>query len=163
MYVRALPRVCATLAVALFGLAEPVRAQGYALRGGANVNPDQFYGGVQYTLPPVWETLRPTPSVDVAFGSDAKLIAVNLDLLLHSRALGPRSEWTAIVGGGPAINHYRFPGSSQTSAGLNVVAALSHASGWFAEFRRGFLKSPDVRLGVGYRWASSRRSPSRKP
>lgn len=163
MHVTALARVCAPLAVALFGVAEPVLAQGYALRGGANVNPDQFYGGVQYSFPPVWENLRPTPSVDVGVGNGAKLIAVNLDVLLHSRALGRRSIWAAMLGGGPAINHYRFPFRTETAVGINVVAALSHTSGWFAELRGGFLESPDVRVGVGYRWTPARRSPPRRP
>lgn len=163
MHVTALARVSATLAVAMFSVAEPVFAQGYAIRGGANVNPDQLYGGVQYALSPIWENLRPTPSVDVGFGNDATLIAVNMDLLLHSRALGRRSVWTALLGGGPAINHYRLPFYSQTSVGINAVAALSHTSGWFTEFRLGFLESPDVRFGVGYQWtARPRPSPPRR-
>jgi hypothetical protein len=161
MHVTALARVNATLAAALFGAAIPAFAQGYAVRGGANVSPAQVYGGAQYALAPVWENLRPTPSVDVAFGHGTRLIALNMDLLLHSRALGRRSVWTALVGGGPSINHHRLPLNTQTGVGMNAVAALSHASGWFSEFRLGFLKSPDVRFGVGYQWAS--RSRPRKP
>src|SRR5687767_11502189 len=160
MHVTALARVSTTLAAALFGIAVPVFAQGYAIRGGANVNPGQVYGGAQYAMAPIWENLRPTPSVDVAFGNDATLVAMNMDLLLRSRGLGRRSVWTALVGGGPAINHYRLPLNTETVLGINAVAALSHASGWFSEFRLGFLESPGVRFGVGYQW-TPRAGPSR--
>jgi hypothetical protein len=160
----AFSRVGATLAVALLGATQPVSAQGFALRGGASVEPIQLYGGMQYSFAPVWETLRPTPSVDFGVANGAPLIAVNIDALMHSRPLGPRSAWTVLVGGGPVINHYRLPSDSQNAVGIRAVGVLNHASGWFGEFRLGFFDGPNVRLGVGYRLASrGRSSPLRRP
>ena len=161
MRMTALARVGATFAVAvaaLLGQAETVSAQGFAVRGGTSVSPAQLYGGVQYSFPPVWETLRPTPSVDFGVGNGAPLIAVNIDVLLHSRPLGPRSAWTVLVGGGPVINHYRLPSESQNGVGIRAVGVLNHASGWFGEFRLGYFDGPNVRLGVGYRLAARGRS-----
>ena len=159
--VAALARVGATFAVAvaaLLGPAETVSAQGFAVRGGMSVNPAQIYGGVQYSFAPVWETLRPTPSVDFGAGNGAPRIGVNFDALLHSRPLGPRSAWTVLVGGGPVINHYRQPLNNHNAVGIRAVGALNHVSGWFGEFRLGFFDGPDVRVGVGYRLAARGRS-----
>ena len=158
MHMTALARISATLAVALLCLAEPVSAQGFAVRGGANPNPIQLYGGVQYTFPPIWETLRPTPSVEAGLGHDAARLAVHLDALLQSRRLGRRSAWTVLLGGGPVINRYWRPLGSQTAVGINAVAALDHGSGWFGEFRLGFFDGPVFRVGLGHRLAGRTRS-----
>lgn len=163
----AFARVGATLAVGLWvllGAAGHVAAQGFAVRGGTSVNPAQLYGGVQFSFAPVWETLRPTPSIDFGVGNGAPLFGVNMDALLHSRPLGPRSVWTIQVGGGPVINHYRLPLASRNEVGLRAVGVLNHVSGWFGEFRLGFFDGPSVRLGVGYRlpawnWKAKFRKP----
>ena len=163
-----LARVGATLGLAvavLLAKAETVSAQGFAVRGGTSVNPAQLYGGVQYSFAPVWETLRPTPSVDFGVGNGAPRIAVNIDALLHSRPLGPRSAWTVLVGGGPVINHYQLPPpDSHNAVGIRAVGVLNHVSGWFGEFRLGFFDGPNVRLGVGYRLAArGQASKSQRP
>ena len=150
MSITACVRVAACIAVTILTTVSPAFAQGYGVRGGVNVNPDQFYGGAQYEVAPVFENVWLTPSVDAGFGNDATLIAINMDFL-YRRPVGRRSPWTAHLGGGPTLNHYRLPLYSQTETGLNAVAALAHTSGWFTEVRLGFLDSPEVRFGVGYR------------
>jgi hypothetical protein len=148
-----------TLALALVpAMAATASAQGFAVRSGIAVNPAQVYGGVQYSFAPVWETLRPTPSIDFGAGNGAPLMAVNIDALLHSRPLGARSAWTILVGGGPALNRYRLPLESRTALGIGAVGALNHTSGWFGEFRLGFVDGADMRLGVGYRLAGGSRA-----
>ena len=125
-------------------------AQGWGLRGGANVNPDQMFVGASYQLEPLTKDLWLEPNGAVGFGNGSTLLAANVDLM-HRLWQPARSPWRLDVGGGPAINYYRFAGSSDTQAGLNLVAALGHSSGWGTEFRLGFYDSPDFRLGVTYK------------
>src|SRR5438067_1576907 len=147
---RFVPVVVGSAAAVVIGIS-PALAQGYALRGGASVNPDQVYGGVQYEIAPIVHNVWLTPSIDAGFGNQATLIDGNIDFL-YRRPVARRSPWTMHVGGGPALNYYRLPFYSRTAAGIGAVAALSHASGWFTQLRLGFLENPDFRLGVGYRF-----------
>jgi hypothetical protein len=159
--ITALARIGVTIArvvVIVAGFAATASAQGFAVRGGMGVDPTQFYGGVQYSFAPIWETLRPTPSIDFGAGNGAPLMAVNIDALLHSRPLGPRSAWNVLVGGGPAFNRYRSPLLDRNGLGLSAVAALNHSTGWFGEFRLGFLDGADMRFNLGYRLASGSRA-----
>lgn len=136
-------------------------AQGLAVRGGANVNPDQVYVGGSYEFGPVADKVWLQPSGDIGFGNGARLLAANADLMY--RLWQPRKGgWRFDVGGGPAVNHYRFGSYSQTEAGLNAVGALVHASGWSTDMRVGFLDSPDFRVGVSYRLHQRRPTTRRK-
>jgi hypothetical protein len=160
-------RVGPALAVAVgalvvsLGSPAAVQAQGFAVRGGPSLNPAQMYGGAQYAFPPVWETLRPTPSLDFGVANNAPFYAVNLDALLESRPIGAGSAWTVLVGGGPVFNHYRNS-VDPTRLSIGAVAALNHASGWFAEVRVGAFDSAGARVGVGYRLGARRRANSTK-
>jgi hypothetical protein len=131
------------------GSARSAWAQGYALRSGANVNPDQVSVGGQYELGPVNERFWLQPNADLGFGNDATLLALNFDVV-YRKALDSRSFWTGYAGGGPAINWYKLLGYSQTEPGANLVGGLMHARGLFTEVRIGFLDSPQLRFGVGY-------------
>src|SRR4051795_11217797 len=56
-----------------------------------------------------------------------------------------------VAGGGPAINIYKLPSYTTTTAGVSLLAGLQHASGLFTEFRVGLRRDdPDFRLGLGY-------------
>jgi len=156
----AIARLGVPLVFALLGAAGNVSAQGLAVRGGASVDPVQLYGGVEYSFPPVWESLRPTPSVDFGVGNGAPRFTVNIDALLHSRSLGRTSAWYLRVGGGPVVNRYHRSPENAMAVGLSAVGALSHNSGWFGEFRLGFLDGADARVSLGYRLAA-RNSASR--
>jgi hypothetical protein len=136
-------------------------AQGWGVRGGANVNPDQMYVGASYQLEPLMQDLWLEPNGDAGFGNGAKLLSANLDLM-HRLWQPARSPWRLDVGGGPAVNYYRFPTYSDTQAGVNVVAVLGHSSGWGTEFRVGFLDSPEFRVGVAYRLGQRAASPHRR-
>jgi hypothetical protein len=149
----AVARFCASFLIAWLGFSHGASAQGLAVRGGANVDPVQVYGGIQYSFFPVWESLRPTPSVDFGAGSGAPRVAVYLDALLHSRPLGRQAGWNLLVGGGPAVNRYYQPPGSTTALGLSAVGTLNHASGWFGEVRLGFFDGARARVSLGYRLA----------
>jgi hypothetical protein len=154
--------VSAALLVAGAGRAH---AQGFAVRGGANVNPDQIYGGAQYGTR-VTDSVWLQPSADIGFGNDAKLFTVNGDVVYH-RLLANRSPWQLVAGGGPSINVYRLPSYTTTTAGVGLLAGLQHTSGLFTEFRVGLRQDdPDVRLGVGYHFgvkSGRSRTPHSKP
>jgi hypothetical protein len=143
----------------LVGGAEHAYAQGFAVRGGANVNPDQMYGGAQYETS-VTESVWLQPGADLGVGNGAKLITMNGDIV-YRRALSNRSPWQLVAGGGPSINVYKMPSYTTTEAGLGLLGGLRHASGLFTEFRVVF-NNPDVRLGVGYRFGA-RTTPRTRP
>ena len=137
--------------VAVIALAIPVAsaAQGFAVRGGANVNPDQVYVGGQYDVGPFAENIWFQPSADLGFGNGAKLAAFDLDVAWH-HALDRRQTWTAYAGGGPALNWYHFPTYNSSGWGFNVLGGVLHHSGMFVELRAGMGDSPDLRFGAGY-------------
>ena len=149
--------VCAGV---LAGSAEYASAQGFAVRGGANVNPDQMYGGAQYETR-ITDRVWLQPSADLGVGNGAKLFTVSADIA-YRRLLSNRSPWQLVAGGGPAINVYKLPSYSTTQAGVGLLAALRHANGLFTEVRLGFYDNADLRLGVGYRFgARATRTPPR--
>jgi hypothetical protein len=146
MTVRMRILICAAF---FFAGAERAHAQGFAVRGGANVNPDQVYGGAQYGTR-LTDTIWLQPGADIGVGNDAKLFTVNGDVVYH-RPLADRSPWQLVTGGGPSINIYKLPSYTTTTAGVGLLAGLQHASGLFTEFRVGLRRDdPDFRLGVGY-------------
>lgn len=160
---RAIGRACGYLLVGctvIAGSAGSALAQGYALRGGANINPDQLSVGGQYELGPVAERLWLQPNADVGFGNDATLVAFNFDVM-YRRPLSRASIWTGYAGGGPAINWYKLLGYSQTGAGANLVGGVMHHTGLFTEVRLGFLESPRLRFGVGYTFGRNKAAPRR--
>lgn len=139
----------------------PAHGQGWGLRAGANINPDQAAIGAQYELPLV-ERVWFQPSGDIGFGNGTTLLAANLDAV-QRWALGRRPVWSVYAGGGPALNHYRLPGYSESELGLNLLAGARHARGLFVEFRAGFLQSPAYRFGAGYTFTPKRPQARRLP
>jgi hypothetical protein len=141
-------RILACAAFLVCG-AERAYAQGFAVRGGANVNPDQVYGGAQYETR-LTDSIWLRPGADIGVGNDAKLFMLDGDVVYH-RPLAARSPWHLLAGGGPSINIYKLPSYTTTTAGVGLLAGLQHASGLFTEFRVGLRRDdPDFRLGVGY-------------
>lgn len=141
------------------GATAPAAAQDYAVRGGMNVNPDQFYAGAQYNWP-LTERVWLQPNGDIGFGNDARLIALNFDAV-YRRPLGRKRVWTAYGGGGPALNHYRLLGYNATEAGASIVGGVIHHTGLMTELRVGFLESPQYRFGVGYAFGARKASTPR--
>lgn len=144
-------------------LTTPAFAQGPAVRGGTNVNPDQLSVGGQYEFGPLNDRFWLQPSGDFGVGNSAKLVAFNLDVM-YRRGLTRNSIWSLYGGGGPAINWYKLNGYSQTEPGVNVAGGLLHRSGLFTEVRVGFLESPQLRFGAGYTFGRNRAAtPPRRP
>jgi len=139
-------------AVALLGSASPALAQGVHLgvRGGASVNPDQFYFGAHVETPPIIKRVHLRPNLEIGVGDHVTLIAVNIEAVYKVPLR--QSPWTVYGGGGPAINYYNFDEDqgSDTRGGLNFVGGLEHDSGVFFEVKVGTWDSPDLKFGIGY-------------
>jgi hypothetical protein len=142
-------------AVSLTVIAAPARAQGVGVRAGASTDPDQFYAGAHFETRELAERLRFRPNVEVGVGNDVTLVALNFEFTYRLPPTAPRlpralSMWHLYVGGGPALNIFRFPNDTQSEGGFNGLIGLAHANGLFAEAKVGALKSPNFKFGVGY-------------
>ena len=141
-------------AVSLVVIAAPARAQGIGVgpRVGASVDPDQFYFGGHFESGELVESLRFRPNVEVGVGNDLTLVAVNFEFIYRLPPNAPRLPrmWHLYVGGGPALNIYRFREESQSEGGFNFLIGFAHSGGLFAEAKVGALKSPEFKFGVGY-------------
>jgi hypothetical protein len=160
--VRAAIRLLTYVSVGAFiaAAAAPASAQGYGVRSGVSINPDQAFVGGHYEFGPVADRLWLQPNADLGFGSDATLVAMNFDVV-YRKSIGRRSTWTAFAGGGPAMNWYRLAGQSETQPGANVVGGVRHSKGLSTEVRVGFLDSPELRFGVGYTFGRNGGTPRR--
>jgi hypothetical protein len=145
-----IPWTIATLVV--FGAGRPALAQGVGVgvRGGASVDPDQFYFGAHVETPAIVDRVHLRPNLEIGVGDDVTLIGVNIEAVYKYPL--PRSQWVVYGGGGPAINYYNFDNDrgSDTRAGLNIVGGLEHDRGLFFEVKVGGWGSPDLKFGVGY-------------
>ena len=142
----------AAAVAALLGTSTPASAQGMGLgvRAGASVDPDQFYFGGHVETPAIVNRLHLRPNLEIGFGDDATLIAVNIEAIYKYPLR--QSPWVVYGGGGPAINYYNFDNDagSDTRGGLNFVGGLEHDRGLFFEVKVGAWGSPDLKFGVGY-------------
>jgi hypothetical protein len=155
-------RLAGFVVALLVSASAPLRAQGLAVRGGVNVNPDQFYGGGQYELGPFVDRVWFQPAAELGWGNSATLIATNFDVT-YRKPLQRNGLWTGYVGGGPAINSYRLDAYSTTDMGVGAIAGLIHSNGMFTDFRVGFFGSPRFRVGVGYAFRPAKpRAPRRR-
>jgi len=129
--------------------AASARAQGFGVRAGASVDPDQFYAGVHYETHDLVDRLRFRPNVEVGIGNDLTLVALNIEFTYRlPKPIVP--NWQFYVGGGPALNLYHFRNDTDPEGGFTGLAGLSHRSGLFTEVKLGALRSPTFKIGVGY-------------
>ena len=142
-------------AVSLSVFAAPARAQGVGLRAGVSADPDQFYAGAHFETSELADRLRFRPNVEVGVGEGLTLVALNFEFTYRLSPDAPRlprslSEWQLYVGGGPALNIFRFPNDTQSEGGFNGLVGLAHRGGLFAEAKIGALRSPRFKFAVGY-------------
>ncbi len=136
-------------------LAPPLGAQGGAgVRGGASVDPDQFYFGGHLEAGPIVKQLWFRPNVEIGLGNDRTLIGINAEFAYFFPLSG--SEWKLYAGAGPALNIIRFDegrlrrDNTEAEGGFNVLLGLAHRGGFLGEFKVGALHSPELKIGVGY-------------
>jgi hypothetical protein len=143
---RVLPLVLA--AAWLYFLPVSARAQeGFGLRTGYSVDPDQFYFGAHVGVGPLVSRLWFRPNVEIGFGDNVTTFALNAELTYW---FSTKSAWRPYVGGGPALNIYDFDAGSDTEGGLNFLFGVAHRGGFFGEVKVGAFDSPDFKIGFGY-------------
>ncbi len=126
----------------------------------------QVYAGGHAETAPLVKSLVFRPNVEAGFGEGLVLVAVNGELAWRFRpgALG----WTPYVGGGPALNVFRFGSSknrrgTETSLGISFLAGFEYRNGVFVEFKLASINRRDIaeplvsgieelKVGVGYTW-----------
>jgi hypothetical protein len=155
-------RLAVAVVAALLCSSASAEAQGFAARGGFNVNPDQVYVGGQYDLGPLVDRVWLQPDADLGWGDGATLVAMSFDVT-YRKPLQRNGIWTGYVGGGPAINWYRLDTYSTADMGVGIVAGVMHPSGMFTDFKVGFFDSPQFRVGIGYAFRpAAPRAPRRR-
>ncbi len=126
----------------------PALAQdGWGLRTGYSADPNQFYVGAHVGIGPLVSNLWLRPNLEIGFGDDVTLIAINAELAYW---FPTKSAWRLYLGGGPALNIYDFDTGSETQGGLNFMFGVAHRGGFFGEIKVGVFDSPDFKIGFGY-------------
>ena len=141
-------RSTAVVTCLLLLVAARAQAQQAGVRAGVSGDPSQFYLGVHYESTPILDNLRFKPNLEIGFGDDLTLVALNFEFA-YSIPLN-NSPWNLYVGAGPALNIYRFRGDSNSQGGFNILLGLQHSRGLFTELKVGAIDSPGVKFGIGY-------------
>lgn len=102
-----------------------VHLQGWGLRAGLGVNPDQVLFGAHWDLGEIIEHLRLQPNVELGGGDDAITLFGELPVHYMFRV---QSKFTPYAGGGIVIGLARYdrPNKSDTSVegGLRILGGL---------------------------------------
>jgi hypothetical protein len=118
------------------------------LRAGVSVDPDQLYVGGHVETDPLVERLVFKPNVEIGFGDNVTLAAVNLEFVWKFPQ--QRGAWSFYAGGGPGINFYQVDGpGDDAEVGFNFVGGVENSRGLFFEMKLGAGDSPDFKFGVG--------------
>ena len=141
--------VLSLLAAVALALPSPALAQGPGVRGGASVDPDQFYLGGHYETSPLFSRVHARPNAEIGWGDDVTTVGLNFEFIYKYPVSRP---WSVYGGGGPAINIYSFDERSDAEGGLNFVFGAETSRGLFFEMKFGAFDSPDLKFGVGYTW-----------
>lgn len=123
------------------------RAQDFGARAGLSVNPDQVFFGAHVESLPLIDRLHLRPNIEVGFGDDLTVTALNLEAVYKWPLQAP---WTVYAGAGPAINIVKARTETDAEAGLNFLGGLEHSRGWFVEAKFGVVESPDLKITFGY-------------
>jgi hypothetical protein len=134
-------------AVVLLVLARPAAAQGPGLRAGLSIDPDQVFIGGHYETGPIVDRVHFKPNIEIGFGDDFTLIALNFEGVYKFPSQG---DWNAYAGGGPALNIASFDDDSDTGAGFNFLGGIETTRGLMFEVKFGVADSPQVKFTVGY-------------
>lgn len=135
---------------------DKVGFRGWGPRVGLTSGPDQFHFGAHADFGNFAEHVRVQPSLEIGFGDNATLFAINLDG--QYRFASQWDVWTPYVGGGPGIYiisvDVGHKNVSDTDTGLSVVGGvekgLANGSRFFVEGRIGLFDAPDFKATAGW-------------
>lgn len=145
------PKLFLTALVLTLGLAAPLSAQSLGVRAGVSADPDQFFFGGHLETRPLVDRLSFRPNLEVGFGDDVTLVAMNLEFA-YSVPIR-QHPWRLYFGGGPAANFYSSHGQgggSDVGGGFNILIGAQHNRGLFTELKVGMIDSPELKFTVGY-------------
>ena len=132
----------------------------YGLRGGINMNPDQFNFGAHVDAGRLGSRVRLQPSVEVGFGNGVTLAAANFDAHYLFSARG----WRPYAGGGLGVNFIDVTRGFGASQGLQIEPVVNAVAGvewgtpkagsgavrrYLLEARLGMGKTPDFKIVAG--------------
>ena len=137
------------VALALVVLARPAAAQdqGFGVRGGLSIDPDQVFVGAHYETAPIVDRVHFKPNLEIGFGEDFTLIGLNFEGIYKFEDQG---TWNAYAGGGPSLNISRIDDDSNAGAGFNLLGGIETERGLGFEVKFGLADSPNVRFTVLY-------------
>ncbi len=131
-------------------LGQEIEVRSYGLRGGINMNPDQFNFGAHIDAGSLAPRVRFQPSFELGLGNGVTLASANFDAhyLFKARRFRP------YAGGGLGVNFIDVTSGLGRSGGLNIEPVLNVVGGleWGAPrpgsraFRRYLL---EARVGMG--------------
>ena len=144
--------------MAFVGVSEAQAQEGlgfrnWGLRGGATVNPDQGHVGFHINAGTFAPKVRFQPSVEVGFGSNRYVGAVNIDAFYTFTG----RSWLPYLGAGLGLSfthidrqEHRYDGVD-VDAGLNLVAGFEagRSNRYLLEIRAGVGDIPDFKVTVG--------------
>ena len=117
-------------------------------RAGFSSDPDQFVIGGQAVIGSVAPFIQLAPSLDLGFGNDISVTALNIDLQYNFPSL-PKVSPNIYVGAGPSI----VIADSDTEVGVSLVAGLripmAGISYYNFETRFGLDNVPDLKVLLG--------------
>jgi hypothetical protein len=152
--------LAAALAVALMPVAaDAARITHVGPRAGFAFDPDQFTVGGQMDIGPLAEDFTFNPNLELGFGDDLTVIALNLDGQYHLQL--QNSSVAPYFGAGLGVNFFNFDApsgftgdSSDTELGMNLIVGLGFpmqsSNRFFTELRFGIGDIPDLKLMAGW-------------
>jgi hypothetical protein len=140
------------------GTALAAAVTGVGPRLGLSLDPDQAVVGGQLEVSDMVTDLDFVPDIELGFGDDATVIALNLDLHYRFRLQG--SSWAPYVGMGMGVNFIEvdqpspFEDVSDTEVGGNFILGAQvptqAGSKFFSELKLGLGDIPEVKILVGW-------------
>ncbi|MDH3283826.1 MAG: hypothetical protein OEQ13_03735 [Acidobacteriota bacterium] len=131
---------------------------GWGPRVGISADPDQLFGGVHFELGDFAENVLFRPNVEVGFGDDETVLAVNA--AVHWLIPRRLQRWRPYVGGEVGLNHReidrggRFKDIDDTDIAINVVGGFETERGggsrMLLEGKVGLAERPRIKLLVGW-------------
>jgi len=135
--------------IILLALAAPASAQMQpGVRAGVSADPDQFFFGGHIETKPLLEHVTFRPNVEIGFGDDVTLVAINIEFV-YSVPID-RDRWRVYFGAGPAAIISSSEGDSHGGGGFNLLIGAQHRGGLFTELKVGTIDSPSLKFTVGY-------------
>ncbi len=131
-------------------LSQELGVRSFGLRGGINMNPDQFNFGAHMDAGRLASRVRLQPSFELGFGNGVLLASANFD----AHYLFSAKKFRPYAGGGLGVNFIDVKSGIGRGEGLNIEPVLNLIGGmeWGAPragsraFRRYLL---EVRVGMG--------------